>query len=122
MLNRNKKEGIWIGKLNNCRYKIAGINWTDKPIKLLGIYIGNNNEESQKLNWENKIEKLNKLFCAWGKRNLSILGKNLIIKLLILPLFTLFASVCLVPDIYHTPNLLAYFCNQILPITFHKLI
>jgi hypothetical protein len=44
---------------------------------------------------------LNKLFCAWGKRNLSILGKNLIIKLLILPLFTLFASVCLVPDIYH---------------------
>jgi hypothetical protein len=50
---------------------------------------------------ENKIEKMNKLFCAWGKRNLSILGKILIIKSLILSLFTVLASVCLVPDIYH---------------------
>ena len=100
MLNRNKTEGVWIGKLKNCKYKIAGINWTDKPIKSLGIYVGNNNEETQKLNWENKIEKMNKLFCAWGKRNLSILGKILIIKSLILPLFTFLASVCLVPDIY----------------------
>jgi hypothetical protein len=44
---------------------------------------------------------MNKLCCAWGKRNLSISGKLLIIKSLILPLFTLLASVCLVPDIYH---------------------
>ena len=88
LLNRNKTEGAWIGKLRNCNNKIAGINWTDKPIKSLGIYFGNNNEESQKLNWENKIEKMNKLFCAWGKRNLSILGKMLIIKSLILSLFT----------------------------------
>jgi hypothetical protein len=64
------------------------MSWTDKLIKSLGIYFGNNNEESQNLNWENKIEKMNKLFCAWGKRNLSILGKILIIKSLILPLFT----------------------------------
>ena len=60
MLNRNKKEGIWIGKLNNCRYIIAGINWTDKPIKLLGIYFSNNNEESQNLNWKNIIVKIKK--------------------------------------------------------------
>jgi hypothetical protein len=38
------------------------------------------NEESQKLNWENKIEKMNKLVRAWGKGNLSILGKIVIIK------------------------------------------
>jgi hypothetical protein len=101
LLNRNKTEGVWIGKLKNCKYKIAGINWTDKPIKSLGIYFGNNNEESQKLNWENKIEKMNKLFYTWGKRNLSILGKFLIIKSLILSLFTLLTSVCLVPDIYN---------------------
>jgi hypothetical protein len=79
LLNRNKTEGVWIGNLKNCKYKIPGINWTDKPIKSLGIYFGNNNEESQKLNWENKIEKMNKLFCAWGKGNLSILGKIVII-------------------------------------------
>ena len=67
LLNRNKTEGVWIGKLKNCKYKIAGINWADKPIKSLGIYFGNNNEESQNLNWENKIKKMNKLFCAWGE-------------------------------------------------------
>ena len=44
---------------------------------------------------------MNKLLCAWGKRNLSILGKKIIIKSLILPLFTFLASVCLVPAIYH---------------------
>ena len=101
MLNRNKTEEVWIGNLKNCKYRIAAINWTDKPIKSLGIYFGNNNEESQKLNWEKKIEKMNKLFCAWGKGNLSILRKIVIIKSLILPLFTFLASVCLVPDIYH---------------------
>jgi hypothetical protein len=26
LLNRNKTEGVWIGKLRNCKYKIAGIN------------------------------------------------------------------------------------------------
>jgi hypothetical protein len=44
---------------------------------------------------------MNKLLCAWGKRNLSIVGNKLIIKSLILPLFTFLASVCLVPDTYH---------------------
>jgi hypothetical protein len=44
---------------------------------------------------------MNKLFCAWGKRNLSILGNILIIKSLILPIFTCLACVCLVPYIYH---------------------
>jgi hypothetical protein len=43
---------------------------------------------------------MNKLFCTWEKRRLSILGKILIIKSLILPLFTFLASVCLVPDVY----------------------
>jgi hypothetical protein len=40
---------------------------------------------------------MNKLFCTWEKRNLSILGKILILKSLILPLFPFLASVCLVP-------------------------
>jgi len=67
-------------KFKNSKYKTAGINWAGKPIKSLAIYFGHNDEECQKLNWENKIEKMNKLFCMWGKRNLSIQGKNLISK------------------------------------------
>jgi hypothetical protein len=40
LLNRNKTEGVGIGKLKNCKYKIAGINCTDKPIKsILMVYV-----------------------------------------------------------------------------------
>ena len=74
-LNKNKTEGIWIGKLKNSKDKVAGINWTNKPVKALGIYFGHNREECEKLNWENKIEKMNKLFHLWGKRNLTLIGK-----------------------------------------------
>jgi hypothetical protein len=52
---------------------------------------------------------MNKLLCAWGKRKLYILGKILIIKSLILPLFTFLASVCLVRDIYHKEIQKKYF-------------
>jgi len=48
----------------------------------------------------NKIDKMNKLFCTWDKSNLSILGNILIIKSLILHLFTILASACLVPGVY----------------------
>ena len=97
-LNKNKTEGIWIGKLKNSKDKVAGINWTNKPVKALGIYFGHNREECEKLNWENKIEKMNKLFHLWGKRNLTLIGKILIIKTLVLPLFTFLASACTVPE------------------------
>jgi hypothetical protein len=42
LLSRNKTEGEWIGKLKNCKYKIAGINWADKPIKSLGHTLAKN--------------------------------------------------------------------------------
>jgi hypothetical protein len=54
--------------------KIEGIKWYEKPFKTLGVYFGNNKEDCEKLNWENKIDKMNTLFFSWGKRNLTILG------------------------------------------------
>jgi uncharacterized membrane protein len=54
------------------------------PVKALGIFFGHNKEECQKLNWEKKIEEMKNQFTAWGKRNLTIIGKILII----LPKFT----------------------------------
>jgi hypothetical protein len=40
---------------------VGGIKWTDKPVKTLGIYFGHDKEECERLNWENKIEKMNNL-------------------------------------------------------------
>ena len=64
----------------------------------MGVYFGNNKEECEKLNWENKIDKINNLFFSWGKRNLTILGKIMIIKALVIPIFTFVSSTCVVPD------------------------
>ena len=40
---------------------------------------------------------MNTLFFSWGKRNLTILGKIMIIKALVIPIFTFVASACVVP-------------------------
>jgi hypothetical protein len=66
----------------------------------LCVYFGNTKEECEKLNWENKIDKINNLFFSWGKRNLTILGKIMIIKALVIPIFTFVSSACVVPDKY----------------------
>ena len=48
----------------------------------------------------NKIENTNSLFLSWSKRNLSIFGKVLIIKVLSIPIFTFIASACVIPEKY----------------------
>jgi hypothetical protein len=57
------------------------------------VYILVTIKKTEKLNWENKIDKMNTLFFSWGKRNLTILGKIMIIKALVIPIFTFVASV-----------------------------
>jgi hypothetical protein len=55
IMNKDKTEGLWIGKLKHCKDKVGGIKWTDKPVKTLGIYFGHDKEECERLNWENKF-------------------------------------------------------------------
>ena len=100
MINRNKTEGLWIGKLKHSKDKEENIKWTNKPIKSLGIYYGHDYIECEKLNWEINIEKKNNLFLSWSKRNLSMLGKVLIIKAMIKPMCTFIVSSCVIPEKY----------------------
>jgi hypothetical protein len=92
IMNKDKTEGLWIGKLKHCKDKVGGIKWTDKPVKTLGIYFGHDKEECENLNWENKIEKINNLLLLWTKRNLTILGKILLIKFFLRPPFSSFPT------------------------------
>ena len=67
------------------------------------VYILVTIKKSEKLNWENKIDKMNTLFFSWGKRNLTILGKiMIIIKALVIPIFTFVVSACV--DKYRKEN------------------
>jgi hypothetical protein len=64
LMNKNKAEGVWIGKHEHSKDKIEGFKWSEKPIKALGVYFGNNKEDCEQLNWEHKIDKINTLFIS----------------------------------------------------------
>ena len=66
----------------------------------MGIYFGYNKDECKKLNLEKLLEKINKLICSWSKRRLSIMGKIVIIKSLLLPNITYLASNMIIPKDY----------------------
>ena len=66
-LNKNKTEGIWIGKQKHCKEKVEGIAFTDKPVKVLGLYVGKDKEKCEQLNWESKLEKARVLMKSWEK-------------------------------------------------------
>ena len=66
--------------------------------KILGIYIGNNDAECQRLNWTLKIEAMQKLIDCWRTRYLTLQGKILIIKSIVLPKIIFSASLLSTPD------------------------
>jgi hypothetical protein len=76
------------------------LNGQTNQLKLWGYIFDMIKKNVKRLNWENKIEKMNNLLLLWTKRNLTILEKILIIKSLIVPIFTYVASACVVPEKY----------------------
>ncbi len=79
-LNVSKTEGFLLGNNPIIDSSLYDINWPDKPIRCLGIYIGYNKDDIIKKNWDEKIEKMVHTLNAWKYRNLTLLGKILIIK------------------------------------------
>ena len=61
--------------MTNSNTKIAGIKWRKDPIKYLGIYIGTNKNDCDKLNWYSKLEAFQKLLDCWKSKHLTIYSK-----------------------------------------------
>jgi hypothetical protein len=98
-LNRNKTEGLWIGKSKHQEHSNSGgIKWPAIPIKSLGVYFGHDKNECVQLNWFDRIEKTNSVLNRWKRRKLTIFGRITIVKSLLLPKFTYVASVSSPPD------------------------
>jgi len=56
--------------------------WTKEPVRALGTFISYNVKEDNKKNVEVKIDNMNTKLDIWRARNLSLLGKRLIVKCL----------------------------------------
>lgn len=83
-LNISKTEGMRLGNLKYTRSKYTDIQWNNKCIRCLGIYVGLDKIECEKRNWIDKIEQLQRLLDNWRSRKLTIFGKVQVIKSLAL--------------------------------------
>ena len=101
-INIDKSQVVPIGKvkLQNLKLPISikkmAVN--NKGFKTLGVWFSYDIQEAISLNFNEKIEKIEKILNIWKTRKLSWKGKILILKSLILPQITYLLSVCYCPD------------------------
>ena len=84
-LNKNKTEGLWLGNLEHAH--IGGIKWS-LEVKSLGFWFGQDQIKCEQLNWESKLNQCLKLIETWKRRNVTMFGKIVVIKSILLPKFT----------------------------------
>ena len=96
-LNLSKTQGIILGQTDEHTWT-TDICWTNEPVKCLGIWLGHNKEQTDKLNWDCKINVMENRIKTWKPRNLSLNGKILIIKTLLLSVINLQATVLPITD------------------------
>jgi hypothetical protein len=87
-LNRDKCEGVWLGSKKDLCTRYEDITITNEAIKCMGIHFGHNKDLLYDLNWDKKIQRLDKLLNSWKNRKLTLFGKVLIIKSLALSQLT----------------------------------
>ena len=97
-VNLEKTESLCLGRLEGQIPAVSPIRWPTEPIRYLGIYVGHNLITCNKLNWENKMEAFQKLIDNWRIRKLTIFGRVLICKALVLPKLAYAASLLPIPD------------------------
>ena len=78
-LNLGKTEAMWLGANKNCPEKPFDLQWPS-TIRYMGIHIGYNSAEIYQLNWQNKLELFQKTLDCWRTRELTIFGRNTIVK------------------------------------------
>ena len=96
-INFDKTHAFWIGinkystKAIKTRWKLS---WGKTNFKLLGITFHIDLDKIERINYTEKIHKINSLITLWKRRILTPLGKITVIKTLLLPILNhLFISI-----------------------------
>ncbi len=98
-LNLSKCEGLWLGKEKHKQKQcnLFGIKWPEQ-LRCLGIYVGHCKDKNIKVNWTQKLEKVEIMLNNWKKRDISLLGKIQVIKTFVISQFVLPATILIVPS------------------------
>ena len=97
-LNREKTEGMWLGRARQCNNKPLGMQWPKRPIRVLGVYVSYDEDECNKINFDERILKCNKVLNEWKSRNLTMLGRIAIVKTFVISQFLFVSAAILVPN------------------------
>ena len=91
-MNSEKTKAIWLGETPTFILP-NNMVWSEKPEKILGIYLSFNLLAANKLSFSSKINNIKNLVYSWKHRKLTLNGKVLIIKSLALSQLTYLFSV-----------------------------
>ena len=82
-MNNQKTEAMWLGQDKNRTLKLHNLKWV-KQVKILGIHFRSDiSPQNIDDNWTKKIDRMKRTIKQWTRRNLSIYGKKLIAKTLL---------------------------------------
>ena len=95
-LNIEKTEAMWLGSFKHRKDRLFNFNWPP-VIRYLGIYIGYDETETYKRNWEDKLELFQKTLDCWRTRELTLFGRVVIVKTLGMAKITYCATMLPVP-------------------------
>ena len=80
-LNTDKSKILWIGPWRKKRIHLnMNIEIVKTNINVLGIEVGYDKVSAHTVNFDNKINRMSRQLNMWTQRNLTILGKILIVK------------------------------------------
>ena len=88
-VNYEKSAILRIGPLKNTTVQFCSekkFTWTSESVKTLGIHFFNDETKTVETNISNRLKEMRSLLQRWKRRNLTLLGKITVIKMLALPI------------------------------------
>ena len=80
-LNTTKSEAMWLGRWRANGASPYGLQWVNK-LEILGVYFSNGLVNVDEDNWRCKLDKLKRTLGLWSQRDLSFLGRGMILNVL----------------------------------------
>ena len=80
-LNTSKSEAMWLGRWRANGASPFGLTWVSK-VKILGVYFSNGLLSVDSDNWTSRLDKLQSVLNLWKQRELSFIGRAMIVNVL----------------------------------------
>ena len=84
-MNSDKTKAVWLGLMIGKNIKICDdvdLDWVRCDFEVLGIQLNASLEKLWVINTRKRLENIKRLLANWRKRNLTLIGKITVIKMI----------------------------------------